>query len=88
MLITDWTPDYGNLVIIAHGGGLYSYYGHAIRTLVRQGDHVRKGQPIALLGSSGVSSAPHLHFEIWQDGKPLNPVEFIYALRRTQAGEG
>ncbi len=88
VLITDWTPDYGNMVIIAHGGGLYSYYGHAIRTLVHQGDFVQKGQPIALLGSSGVSSAPHLHFEIWQDGKPINPVEFIYALRRTRGGGG
>jgi murein DD-endopeptidase MepM/ murein hydrolase activator NlpD len=80
ILLADWTPDYGNVVVISHGGGFVSYYAHAMRLLVEQGNRVRKGQPIALLGSSGISSAPHLHFEIWKKGEPLNPETFIYAL--------
>lgn len=80
ILLADWTPDYGNVVVISHGGGFVSYYAHAMRLLVEQGNRVRKGQPIALLGSSGISSAPHLHFEIWKNGEPLNPETFIYAL--------
>jgi murein DD-endopeptidase MepM/ murein hydrolase activator NlpD len=80
ILLADWTPDFGNVIVISHGNGLYSYYAHAMRLLVEQGFRVRKGQPIALLGSSGISSAPHLHFEIWKDGQPLDPEQFLYAL--------
>ncbi|HHS14379.1 MAG TPA: M23 family metallopeptidase [bacterium] len=87
VVLADWTPDFGNMIIISHGRGLYSYYAHALRLLVNQGDTVRKGQGIALLGSSGISSAPHLHFEIWKDGVALNPEEYILALRRPGEGQ-
>ncbi len=82
VLFADWTPDFGNVVIISHGMGIYSYYAHAMRIVVEQGFHVRRGQTVALLGSSGFSSAPHLHFEIWKDGEPLDPEKFIHALHR------
>ena len=88
VLLADWTPDFGNVIVISHGNGLYSYYAHAMRLLVEQGFHVRKGQPIALLGSSGISSAPHLHFEIWKDGRPLDPEQFLYALPGQEVGTG
>ncbi len=80
VLISDWTPDFGNIIVIAHGEGVFSYYAHLLRSLVRQGTHVRKGQIIALLGSSGISTAPHLHFEIWMDGAPMNPADVLIAL--------
>jgi len=80
VLIADWTPDFGNVVLISHGRGVFSYYAHAMRLLVSQGFKVKRGQPIALLGSSGISSAPHLHFEIWKDGKPLDPEKILFAL--------
>ncbi|MCD6115802.1 M23 family metallopeptidase [bacterium] len=86
VLIADWTPDFGNVVIISHGNGLFSYYAHAMRLIVGQGTRVKKGDMIALLGSSGISSAPHLHFEIWKDGKPLDPEKYIYALQRRNVG--
>lgn len=82
VLFADWTPDFGNVVIISHGMGIYSYYAHAMRIIVEQGFHVRRGQTLALLGSSGYSSAPHLHFEIWKDGEPLDPETFIHAINR------
>jgi murein DD-endopeptidase MepM/ murein hydrolase activator NlpD len=84
VLMADWTPDFGNIVIISHGNGLYSYYAHAQRLMVRQGWTVRKGQIIALLGNSGISSAPHLHFEIWKDGEPIDPAQILIALSRAE----
>ena len=88
VLLSDWTPDFGNVVVIAHGQGLFSYYAHAMRLLVTQGTRVRKGQSIALLGSSGISSAPHLHFEIWRNGEPLDPEEFVYAMHSKKLDKG
>lgn len=84
VLLSDWTPDLGNMVVLSHGNGLYSYYGHAMRLLVEQGASVRKGQPVALLGSSGISSAPHLHFEIWKNGEPLDPEDYLFAVKQNQ----
>ena len=77
VILADWTPDYGNMVIISHGDDLYTYYGHAKRLLVDQGYQVKRGQPIALLGNSGISSAPHLHFEIWHGNMPLDPETYL-----------
>ena len=52
-----------------------------MQLLVNQGQKVKRGHPIALLGSSGISSAPHLHFEIWKNGEPLDPEKFLYAIQ-------
>ena len=88
VLLADWTPDFGNMIILSHGRGLISYYGHAEKLLVSQGAVVRKGQSIALLGSSGISSAPHLHFEIWRNGKPLDPEEFLFSVQERKSEPG
>jgi len=80
VVFANWTPDFGNLIVLAHGRGYLSYYGHANHLLAGVGDTVKKGDVIALLGSSGISSAPHLHFEIWKDGKALDPASFLYAI--------
>ncbi len=80
VLLADYTSDFGNVVMISHGNGVFTYYGHAMHLLVKRGMRVDRGQQIALLGSSGPSSAPHLHFEIWKNGKALNPEKCIFAL--------
>ncbi|MBN1464382.1 M23 family metallopeptidase [candidate division KSB1 bacterium] len=79
VIFAGWTFDLGNLVIIYHGNGFYTYYGHNQRCLLPRGSFVKKGESIALLGSTGISSAPHLHFEIWKDGISYDPKDFILA---------
>lgn len=68
---------YGTYLVIDHGGGLESLYGHASRLLVRRGDRVSRGQLIGLAGSTGRSTAPHLHFEIRKDGRAVDPLQFV-----------
>lgn len=87
VVLADWTPDLGYLVILSHGMGFYSYYGHCQRLLVEQGMEVKKGQTIALVGTSGISSAPHLHFEIWKNNQPIDPETFVYNSRHIRAGD-
>jgi murein DD-endopeptidase MepM/ murein hydrolase activator NlpD len=77
VIFANWTTDLGNLIIVDHGGGYLSFYGHNQRFLVAEKTHVQRGDAIALLGTSGKSSGPHLHFEIWQDGVPVNPKDYI-----------
>jgi murein DD-endopeptidase MepM/ murein hydrolase activator NlpD len=66
-------PVYGQYVRIAHAGGYQTLYGHASRVLVKAHQRVRERQAIALSGSTGVSTAPHLHFEVRKDGVPVDP---------------
>ncbi|MGH7500692.1 MAG: M23 family metallopeptidase [Longimicrobiales bacterium] len=68
---------YGNFIVIEHGNTLESLYGHASRLFVRVGERVTRGQVIALTGSTGQSSAPHLHFEIRQNGRAVDPLNFV-----------
>lgn len=77
VIFASWTTDLGNLVIIDHGGGFLSFYGHNQRILVAEKSLVKKGDPISLLGTSGKSSGPHLHFEIWKEGVPVDPKEYV-----------
>jgi murein DD-endopeptidase MepM/ murein hydrolase activator NlpD len=72
-----WTSDFGNIIIIDHGNGFLTKYGHNSRVLVERGDIVKQGKIIAFVGDSGRSSAPHLHFEIWKDGTPVNPRDYL-----------
>lgn len=68
---------YGNLVEINHGNGIVTRYGHNKALLVGVGDTVRKGQPIALMGSTGRSTGPHVHIEVLRDGKQVNPSKYL-----------
>lgn len=68
---------YGLHIRIDHGGGLESLYGHASRLLVKKGDRVKRQALIALSGNTGRSTAPHLHFEIRQNGDPVDPLRFV-----------
>jgi murein DD-endopeptidase MepM/ murein hydrolase activator NlpD len=70
-------PVYGKYIVIDHGSGLETLYGHAARLLVTQGARVKRLQIVALSGSSGQSTAPHLHFEVRRNGAPIDPYEYV-----------
>ena len=70
-------PVYGLFVLIDHGNGMRTRYGHALYLVPQRGWTVRRGEVIALSGSTGASTAPHLHFEILKDGKPVDPFSMV-----------
>ena len=72
-----YDPDYGLFVLLRHPSGYETMYGHASRLLAAEGDQVDAGQVIGLSGSSGRSTAPHLHFEIRRDGKSVDPLDLV-----------
>lgn len=69
---------YGNLIIIDHGNGIQTYYGHCSKLYVKVGQQLTAGDIIAAVGSTGNSTGSHLHFEIRQDGKYVNPANYLY----------
>jgi murein DD-endopeptidase MepM/ murein hydrolase activator NlpD len=73
----EQTPDYGKLIKIDHGSGLETRYAHASMLKVKVGERVRKGQLIGLVGSTGRSTGPHLHFEVRLKGVPLDPRKYL-----------
>ena len=76
-LFYGWHYRYGNYLIIQHPNDYTTFYGHNQAVLVEIGEQVKAGQPVAISGDSGHSSAPHLHFEIRHRGKPIDPVILI-----------
>ena len=68
---------YGNCIIVDHGGGLATLYGHCSRLAVTKGQRVTQGQVIGYVGSTGMSTGPHLHFEVRKDGRPVNPKPYL-----------
>jgi beta-lactamase regulating signal transducer with metallopeptidase domain len=68
---------FGTVIIVDHGNELKTFYAHLGSLNVAPGDHVRGGEPIATVGSTGDSTGPHLHFEVWQSGNPVDPLRFI-----------
>jgi murein DD-endopeptidase MepM/ murein hydrolase activator NlpD len=68
---------YGNVIILEHANSVMTVYAHNETNLVRVDELVKKGQPIATLGSSGVSSGPHLHFEYREQGRAINPRDIL-----------
>jgi murein DD-endopeptidase MepM/ murein hydrolase activator NlpD len=69
---------YGNLVEIRHADGFATRYAHNQKLLVKPGEVVRKGQVIALMGSSGRSTAPHVHFEVYRHGRSIDPATYLH----------
>ncbi len=70
---------YGNFVKLNHAGGIASGYGHMSRIAVRSGQQVRQGQVIGYVGSTGMSTGPHLHWEVWRNGQAINPRSISFA---------
>lgn len=82
--VVTWAGNragYGKLVEINHGNGYVTRYGHGKKIIVNVGDRVKPGQLIAYIGSSGRSTGPHVHFEVWKDGAPIDPLQYIRASR-------
>ncbi|MBS0579889.1 MAG: M23 family metallopeptidase [Proteobacteria bacterium] len=78
--VVTWAGErsgFGKLVEISHGDGYVTRYGHAERTLVTVGQTVTRGQPVALMGSTGRSTGPHVHFEVLRNGRQVDPLSFI-----------
>ncbi|MCR4724292.1 MAG: peptidoglycan DD-metalloendopeptidase family protein [Clostridia bacterium] len=72
-----WNNSYGYMVMVDHGGGIVTLYAHSSKLLVKTGDVVTRGQAIALIGSTGMSTGNHLHFEVRVNGKYQNPLNYI-----------
>lgn len=72
-----YNGGYGNTIVINHGGGKKTRYGHASKLFVKVGDEVEKGENIAAMGSTGRSTGPHLHFEVLINGARYNPLNYI-----------
>jgi murein DD-endopeptidase MepM/ murein hydrolase activator NlpD len=78
-IVSHAGPDggYGRLIELTHGNGYVTRYAHNAKLLVKPGDTVKRGDAIALMGSTGRSTGTHLHFEVLRDGRPMNPLSFV-----------
>ena len=74
ILSAGWAGGYGRAVVISHAGGIETRYGHMSRLAAYAGEVVRRGQVIGYVGSTGLSTGPHLHFEVTRNGQPVNPM--------------
>lgn len=77
VLVSGWQGGYGNFIAIDHGNGISTCYGHNSRLLVHVGEKIVKGQTIALSGNTGLTTGPHLHFEVRRNGTPINPIPYL-----------
>ncbi|MBF2002907.1 MAG: peptidoglycan DD-metalloendopeptidase family protein [Synechococcales cyanobacterium M58_A2018_015] len=77
VLFAGWYGGYGQTVIVDHGNGITTLYGHASEVYVKDGQTVQQGQVIAGVGSTGLSTGPHLHFEVRISGEPVDPLEYL-----------
>lgn len=73
---SGWNGGSGNLVVLEHGHGFSTFYAHNKMNVVKVGQKVKGGEVIAYIGSTGSSTGPHVHYEIWKDGKPVNPADY------------
>jgi murein DD-endopeptidase MepM/ murein hydrolase activator NlpD len=71
------TPEYGNTVILDHGNAVHTRFGHLERVIVKRGQKVERGQPVALSGNTGRSTGPHLHYEVIVQGRRVNPRPYL-----------
>lgn len=79
VIVQEYHSAYGNMIEVDHGKGLITRYAHTSRVLVKKGDIVKRGQKIAEVGSTGRSTGPHLHFEVWVSGVVQDPQRFLAA---------
>jgi len=74
---SGWESGYGNTITIDHGFGIVTKFAHASKLLVRNGERVKRGQRIALVGNSGLATGPHLHYEVRVRGRPVDPLKYV-----------
>ena len=74
---TGWTNGFGQAVLVDHGFGFSTLYGHVTSIKVKPGDVVKRGEVIATMGTTGRSTGVHLHYEVWRDGTPVNPRKYF-----------
>ncbi len=77
VIFADWYGGYGKAVIIDHGGGKSTLYAHCSKIMVSENQEVKAGEKIAEVGSTGLSTGPHLHFEVRENGKHVNPLSYV-----------
>ncbi|HRB72351.1 MAG TPA: M23 family metallopeptidase [Flavobacterium sp.] len=77
VIFSDWTPTNGQVIIIRHNDGILSVYKRAASLTKSEGDVVKSGEVIALAGITGTYPDVQLHFELWKDGYPIDPTQFI-----------
>ncbi len=77
VVFAGWAGNLGKAVVLAHGMGYTTFYGHCEQVFVKQGQKVKRGQIIAAVGMTGMATGPHVHYEVRRWGKPLNPMYFI-----------
>ena len=75
--LAQFSSSFGNYVAINHGNGLKTRYGHMQMFIVKPGQFIRRYQTIGYMGSTGRSTGPHLHYEVWVGDHPVNPVAYI-----------
>ena len=83
VIFSGWTYEMGNQIILYHGDGYFTHYGHNQQNLKFQLDMVKRGEVIGLVGDSGISSGPHLHFEIWKNKKSIDPLIYFPEYKKT-----
>lgn len=78
-IVTDvkWEEGYGNMLTLDHGFGLVTRFAHCSKILVVRGQRVKRGQVIAKVGSTGLATGPHLHYEVWVNHKPVDPLKYV-----------
>jgi len=77
VIYSGWYGGYGKTVIINHGKGITTLYGHSSQLYAQEGESVKRGQAISAIGSTGLSTGPHLHFEVRKNGTPVNPADYL-----------
>jgi murein DD-endopeptidase MepM/ murein hydrolase activator NlpD len=78
VILSNWTLETGYTIAIQHQQNIVSVYKHNSALLKKEGEFVKAGDPIAIVGQTGeLTTGPHLHFELWSDGNPVNPKDYI-----------
>jgi len=78
VIVSGWNLETGHTLGIQHADNVISFYKHNLKNLKSEGEYVKVGEAIAIIGNSGtLSDGPHLHFELWHDGNPLNPIDYV-----------
>lgn len=82
-----WSTGSGNLVVIEHGFGFSTFYAHNSSIKVALGQSVKRGEVISFVGATGNTTGPHLHYEVWHNGKAVNPIDFVREAKNVSKAE-